>query len=162
MLRSIAHARGVVISASPLGKFKMVSQVVAILLLILGDEHLQGAAFLGRLALWVADGGSSRRGLLAAVDYYRRRSSHVLPGDVGRTVTLSPFFSGSFAPRISSQPASSRLPVSRYSLVFEFLEQPIVVGKRLRRALDPFERFAQIEVHRVATRETGVALDRCP
>src|ERR671915_2445292 len=41
VLRSIAHSRGVVISASPLGKFKMVSQVVAILALILGDEHVQ-------------------------------------------------------------------------------------------------------------------------
>ena len=36
VLRSIAYARGVAIPASPLGKIKMVSQVVAILLLILG------------------------------------------------------------------------------------------------------------------------------
>src|SRR5687768_13081237 len=41
VLRSLAHARGTVIAASPLGKFKMVSQVVAILLLILGREQLQ-------------------------------------------------------------------------------------------------------------------------
>src|SRR5215218_2310558 len=40
VLRSLAHARGVVIAASPLGKFKMISQVVAILLLILGRDHL--------------------------------------------------------------------------------------------------------------------------
>src|SRR5574339_1180109 len=40
VLRSLAHARGVVIPASPLGKFKMVSQVVAILALILGHDHL--------------------------------------------------------------------------------------------------------------------------
>src|SRR6266571_3106196 len=35
VLRSIAHARGMVIPASPLGKIKMASEVVAILLLIL-------------------------------------------------------------------------------------------------------------------------------
>ena len=38
-LRSIAYARGVVIPASPLGKLKMVAQVVAILALILGEEE---------------------------------------------------------------------------------------------------------------------------
>jgi CDP-diacylglycerol---glycerol-3-phosphate 3-phosphatidyltransferase len=73
VLRSLAHSRGVVIAASPLGKFKMVSQVVAILLLILGRDQLQEFFVLGRIALWVA--------VLAAVasgfDYYRR-FSHVL------------------------------------------------------------------------------------
>ena len=54
VLRSIAHARGIVIPASPLGKFKMVSQVVAILLLILGKDHLQQFFVLGKVALWVA------------------------------------------------------------------------------------------------------------
>ena len=38
VLRSMAYARGVAIPASPLGKIKMVSQVVAILVLILGDQ----------------------------------------------------------------------------------------------------------------------------
>jgi CDP-diacylglycerol---glycerol-3-phosphate 3-phosphatidyltransferase len=37
-LRSLAYTRGVVIAASPLGKIKMIAQVVAILLLILGRE----------------------------------------------------------------------------------------------------------------------------
>src|SRR5881392_3317384 len=36
-LRGIAYARGVVIPASPLGKVKMIAQVVAILALILGQ-----------------------------------------------------------------------------------------------------------------------------
>ena len=36
MLRSVAYSRGITIPASPLGKVKMLSQVVAILLLILG------------------------------------------------------------------------------------------------------------------------------
>src|SRR5438093_4669968 len=41
-LRSLAHARGATMPASPLGKLKMVSQIVAILSLILGKEHLRG------------------------------------------------------------------------------------------------------------------------
>jgi CDP-diacylglycerol--glycerol-3-phosphate 3-phosphatidyltransferase len=75
ILRSIAHANGVVISASPLGKFKMVSQVVAILLLILGHDHLQQFFVLGKVALWVAVVAAVASG----VDYYRR-FSHVLYG----------------------------------------------------------------------------------
>src|SRR5438128_998491 len=47
-LRSIAYARGVSNPASPLGKFKMVSQVTAILLLILAD-HVPLFAALGRI-----------------------------------------------------------------------------------------------------------------
>ncbi len=73
ILRSLAYARGVVIAASPLGKFKMASQVVAILLLILGRDHLQGFFVLGRIALWVA----VVTAVVSAIDYYRR-FSHVL------------------------------------------------------------------------------------
>src|SRR5881409_913487 len=40
-LRSLAYARGVVIAASPLGKIKMVAEVVAILALILGRGETQ-------------------------------------------------------------------------------------------------------------------------
>src|ERR1700752_1760321 len=54
VLRAVAYARGVVIPASPLGKLKMLSQVTAILLLILGYEHLQQFFVLGRIALWAA------------------------------------------------------------------------------------------------------------
>lgn len=52
-LRNIAALRGVLIAASPLGKGKMVSQVIAIFLLLLGRRYpvLQPVA-LG--ALWVA------------------------------------------------------------------------------------------------------------
>jgi CDP-diacylglycerol--glycerol-3-phosphate 3-phosphatidyltransferase len=73
VLRSIAHSRGVVIPASPLGKFKMASQVTAILLLILGRDHLQQFFVLGKIALWVA----VITAVLSAADYYRR-FSHVL------------------------------------------------------------------------------------
>jgi CDP-diacylglycerol--glycerol-3-phosphate 3-phosphatidyltransferase len=73
VLRSIAHARGVAIPASPLGKFKMASQVTAILLLILGQHHLQQFFFLGKVALWVA----VITAVVSGVDYYRR-FNHVL------------------------------------------------------------------------------------
>jgi CDP-diacylglycerol---glycerol-3-phosphate 3-phosphatidyltransferase len=73
VLRSIAHSRGVAIPASPLGKFKMASQVVAILLLILGGENLQQFFVLGTIALWIA----MLTAVGSAVDYYRR-FSHVL------------------------------------------------------------------------------------
>ena len=52
-LRSIAYARGLAMPASNLGKLKMVSQVVAILLLILGWERMPLLLLLGQAALWV-------------------------------------------------------------------------------------------------------------
>ena len=68
-LRSFAYARDTVIPASSLGKVKMISQVVAILALILGqEEHLQPLAQLGRLALWVVVGTA----LVSGYDYYRQ------------------------------------------------------------------------------------------
>jgi CDP-diacylglycerol--glycerol-3-phosphate 3-phosphatidyltransferase len=75
VLRSLAHSRGVVISASPLGKFKMVSQVVAILLLILATENVPLFLTLGRIALWVA----VLTAVASAVDYYRR-FNYILSG----------------------------------------------------------------------------------
>ncbi len=54
-MRSIAAARGVVIAASRWGKYKMVSQVVAITLLILTNTLERWVRFgnLGKAALWV-------------------------------------------------------------------------------------------------------------
>ena len=75
VLRSIAHSRGVVIAASPLGKAKMVTQVVAILALILGRDHLGVFFVLGTAALWLA----VLTAVASAIDYYRR-VSHVLTG----------------------------------------------------------------------------------
>jgi CDP-diacylglycerol--glycerol-3-phosphate 3-phosphatidyltransferase len=68
VLRSVAHARGVVIAASPLGKVKMVAEVTAILALILGREHLQQFFVLGIIALWVA----LITALVSGIDYYRK------------------------------------------------------------------------------------------
>jgi CDP-diacylglycerol--glycerol-3-phosphate 3-phosphatidyltransferase len=67
-LRSFAYTRGVSMPASPLGKIKMVAQIVAILALILGTEHLQRFAVIGEIALWVA----LVTALVSAADYFRR------------------------------------------------------------------------------------------
>ena len=67
-LRSVAYARGLTMPASPLGKLKMVSQVVAILLLILGWERLPLLLVAGQAALWVV----LATALISAFDYYRR------------------------------------------------------------------------------------------
>jgi len=67
-LRSYAHARGIAMPASPLGKIKMASQVTAILLLILGWGPLPWLAPVGHVALWVVMVAA----VVSAVDYYLR------------------------------------------------------------------------------------------
>jgi len=67
VLRSLAQSRGVSIPASPLGKFKMASQVTAVLLLILGED-IPAFAALGRIVLWIA----LVTAVASAWDYYRR------------------------------------------------------------------------------------------
>jgi CDP-diacylglycerol--glycerol-3-phosphate 3-phosphatidyltransferase len=77
-LRSFAYAREVVIPASPLGKLKMISQVIAILALILGqEERFQPLALVGRIALWVVVGTA----LVSGYDYYRRFNQVPAKGD---------------------------------------------------------------------------------
>ncbi|MDE3157034.1 MAG: CDP-diacylglycerol--glycerol-3-phosphate 3-phosphatidyltransferase [Acidobacteriota bacterium] len=80
-LRSIALARGVVIPASPLGKVKMVSQVVAILALILGSGQFGQLQVIGQLALWVV----VVTAVVSAADYYRRFSAGLAPRAATRT-----------------------------------------------------------------------------
>jgi CDP-diacylglycerol--glycerol-3-phosphate 3-phosphatidyltransferase len=72
-LRSIAAQQGVTIAASPLGKGKMISQVVAISLLILGYE-LGEFRFIGEVALWVV----MIFALASGVDYFVKFSRGVL------------------------------------------------------------------------------------
>ena len=80
-LRTLAHARGAVMPASPLGKIKMVTQVVAILALILGKDHLQGFFVIGQVALWVCVIAA----LVSAADYFRRFSDLLTkPSTTGR------------------------------------------------------------------------------
>lgn len=67
VFRSLTYTRGVTIPASSLGKVKMVTQVAAILLLILGNQ-VWLFLLLGQVALWLVLVTS----LWSAVDYYRR------------------------------------------------------------------------------------------
>ncbi len=75
-LRSIAAQQGVTIAASPLGKSKTVSQVIAISVLILGHE-LGEFVFLGRLTLWVV----MIFALLSAADYFVKFARAILMSD---------------------------------------------------------------------------------
>jgi len=75
-LRSIAAQQGVTIAASPLGKGKMISQVIAISLLILGYQ-LGEFLFIGTIALWIV----MIFALASGVDYFIKFSRAVLRGD---------------------------------------------------------------------------------
>ena len=75
-LRSIATQHGVTISASPLGKGKMISQVVAISILILGYE-LGRFMFIGKIALWVV----VVLAIVSGIDYFLRFSRLFLRRD---------------------------------------------------------------------------------
>jgi CDP-diacylglycerol---glycerol-3-phosphate 3-phosphatidyltransferase len=66
-LRGVAQTRGLVMPASPLGKAKMATEVVAILLLMLGQELGQPLVWLGQLALWLVLAFA----LWSAVEYYQ-------------------------------------------------------------------------------------------
>lgn len=75
-LRSIAAQQGVTIAASPLGKSKTISQVIAIALLIMGDQ-LGRFIMLGKLALWAV----MLFALVSGIDYFLKFSRAVLrPG----------------------------------------------------------------------------------
>jgi len=76
VLRSLAQSRGVSIPASPLGKFKMASQVTAVLLLILGED-IPAFAALGRIVLWIA----LVTAVASAWDYYRRYNGVISAAD---------------------------------------------------------------------------------
>ncbi|HUF48858.1 MAG TPA: CDP-diacylglycerol--glycerol-3-phosphate 3-phosphatidyltransferase [Vicinamibacterales bacterium] len=68
VLRSMAHGRGYAMPASPLGKLKLIAQVTAIEVLILGHHHLQDWVIIGNYALWVA----TIAAVVSAIDYWRR------------------------------------------------------------------------------------------
>src|ERR1700730_5255620 len=74
-LRSLAYARGVAIAASPLGKVKMVAQVVAILALILAHARRVPFFLIGQIALWIVVVAA----LVSAADYFRRFNILVNP-----------------------------------------------------------------------------------
>lgn len=89
VLRTIAHARGQTLPASPLGKVKMVAQVAAILILILGKGHLRSFFVLGQVALWIA----AVAAVVSAIDYSRHAN---------RLLGL----------RMPPEPATTRLPTA--------------------------------------------------
>ena len=72
-LRSIAAQQGVTIAASPLGKGKLVTQVVAISLLILGHK-LGEFRLIGMVALWFV----MLFALISAIDYFVKFARAVL------------------------------------------------------------------------------------
>jgi CDP-diacylglycerol---glycerol-3-phosphate 3-phosphatidyltransferase len=74
-LRSLAYARGVSMPASPLGKIKMVAQVVAILALILAHGQTWPFYLVGQAALWVV----VLTALVSAADYFRRFNDILSP-----------------------------------------------------------------------------------
>ena len=76
-LRSLAYARGIAVPASPLGKVKMVAQVVAILALILAHGRMRQFHLdrVGQAALWVV----MVTALTSAADYFRRFSVVISP-----------------------------------------------------------------------------------
>jgi CDP-diacylglycerol---glycerol-3-phosphate 3-phosphatidyltransferase len=75
-LRAIAAQQGVTIPASPLGKSKMVSEVICVSLLILGHE-LGEFLFLGAISLWVV----MLFALVSGVDYFVKFARAVLMRD---------------------------------------------------------------------------------
>jgi CDP-diacylglycerol---glycerol-3-phosphate 3-phosphatidyltransferase len=66
-LRSIASSQGFAISASELGKIKMVAQVAAITLLILGHQEFPALYPLGQYALYAV----VLFAIVSAIDYFR-------------------------------------------------------------------------------------------
>jgi CDP-diacylglycerol--glycerol-3-phosphate 3-phosphatidyltransferase len=100
VLRSVVHARGQSLPASPLGKVKMVAQVAAIVLLILGP-HVPPFAWLGRVALWVA----TLTALVSAVDYSRRFNAVAS--------RPSPTPAEALAPSSSPRPVPEAAPASK-------------------------------------------------
>ena len=83
-LRSLAYTKGFTIPASPLGKFKMVLQVISILALILGAGPMAWLAPIGFGTLWLV----MLFAVISAVDYYRRfqamLNAHVTDVNVAR------------------------------------------------------------------------------
>jgi CDP-diacylglycerol--glycerol-3-phosphate 3-phosphatidyltransferase len=96
VLRTVAHARGQSLPASPIGKIKMVAQVTAILALILGRGEFPSLLILGKVALWVA----LISAFVSALDYGRR--FNLLPGARPATPPASERKDGSPRGRISA------------------------------------------------------------
>jgi CDP-diacylglycerol--glycerol-3-phosphate 3-phosphatidyltransferase len=78
-LRMVAVEKGITIPASPLGKAKMATQVVAILIIILGDKFLGPLAAMGPFALWLTVLLALGSGLDYFLRFYKKVSSADAP-----------------------------------------------------------------------------------
>ncbi len=80
-LRMIASSQGLTIGASLWGKFKTVSQMIAIVLLIFGNRYLGSWDLAGDVAIWMV----VTIAILSAVDYFMKFSRRL--GVIGRGAT---------------------------------------------------------------------------
>jgi CDP-diacylglycerol--glycerol-3-phosphate 3-phosphatidyltransferase len=80
-LRMIASSQGITIGASVWGKYKTVSQIIAIVLLIFGNQYLGSWDLAGDVALWIVVAVA----ILSATDYFMKFSRRL--GVSGRTTT---------------------------------------------------------------------------
>ena len=143
VLRSMAHARGHALPASPLGKVKLVAQVGAILILILGRGHMRDFFILGQVALWIATVAA----LVSAVDYSRRINAILAVAPSPRPPARSPCRSRTPSARVIESALDVGLTAAFAWLDLdlgqpllglfgalagrEFGEQPLVVGQGL-------------------------------
>ena len=72
--RAITSSKGINISASPLGKIKMILETITISFLILGENILGSYYFLSRVGLWLVIAVA----VISAAEYYIRFGSVVL------------------------------------------------------------------------------------
>ena len=72
--RALASSKGITIPASILGKIKMNSETITVLLLILGEKHLGPYYFLSNIGLWVIISSA----IISAIEYYLKYGSKVL------------------------------------------------------------------------------------
>jgi CDP-diacylglycerol--glycerol-3-phosphate 3-phosphatidyltransferase len=77
-LRMIASSQGITIGASVWGKYKTVSQIIAIVLLIFGNEYLGSWDLAGDVAIWIVVAVA----ILSATDYFMKFSRRL--GVTGR------------------------------------------------------------------------------
>ena len=154
VLRGVAYSRGVVIAASPLGKLKMVSQVVAILLLILGYDHLQRFFVLGRIALWVAVFSQWPRGSTITA------GSTTSCGQGADRCRRSLNFLGRLVRDFSLEQLDSLLRLGQVLALLELLDDAIEVGQGQGRLVGLGVAVAHVEIHGVAVRELRVLLEQ--
>ncbi len=72
--RALASSKGIIISASRIGKLKMLSEVFTIGFLILGERYLGNFYFLSQILLWIVIATA----VLSAVEYYVKFGPRVL------------------------------------------------------------------------------------